>query len=116
MGPGSAPTCLPTPRRTSTSFRYRAVMSGIAHGAGPPRQQVMRCGDAGDDGQVWVGEGGLFSPKLARRGHGEQKKKGFKEGPSRQDTPKTHPSSLVISALFFGCHTPSHLGIRDHSC
>lgn len=72
---------------------------------------------------VCVGSGGcgsgkgVFSPKLARRGHGEQTKKRFKEGPSRRHTrqpPRSFRSSLVISTLF-GCHTHlSHLGLRDN--
>lgn len=59
----------------------------------------------------------MFSPKLARRGHGEQRKKRFKEGPSRRHTrqpPRSFAHSLVISTLF-GCHTHlSHLGLRDN--
>lgn len=92
-------------------------VGNCSRGRPPTPTSDARCGDAGDDGQVWVGEGGggLFSRKLARRGHEEQKKKNLKRD-HRVKTPPRRIPHHWSSLRFFGCHTPSHLGIRDHSC
>lgn len=82
-------------------------VGNCSRGRPPTPTSDARCGDAGDDGlrRVRCGSGkGRGGGCSARRGHGEEKKD-LKRDHRVKTTPKTHPSSLVISTVFWLPHT-----------